>query len=85
MAGHMACVGYLDRRIDTAQPGVNGLVKKMPALDQVDRDVDVAPRGFGIGTGLVRRVHQGLGGFVLQTRQADVEASPEEIIAARRA
>ena len=48
----------------------------------VDRDVDVPPCGLGIGTRLVRGVHQGLGDFALHTRRADVEASLEEVLAA---
>src|SRR5436305_5612992 len=45
-------------------------------LHQLDRNVDVAPRGVGICTGrLVRGVHNGLRDFALQARQADVEPS----------
>jgi len=47
----------------------------MSGLDQIDRDVDVATCGFGIWTGLVRRIRQGPGDFALQTWQADVKTS----------
>jgi hypothetical protein len=50
-------------------------------LAHVDCNVDVAARGFGIQTGLVRGVDQGLGDFVRQTGQADVEASLEKEVA----
>src|ERR1700680_2723230 len=48
-----------------------------PALDQVDRDVDVATRIVGVWARLMRRVHQILGGLALQTRKADVETGRE--------
>ena len=51
-------------------------------LDQVDRDVDIAPCGVGIRAQLVRLVHQSLGNFTLQTRQADVETGREAVSAA---
>src|SRR5437879_3326935 len=50
------------------------------ALHHVDRNLDVAPCSVGIGTCLaVRRVHDGLGDFALQTWHADVEPCPEEV------
>ena len=51
-------------------------------LDQVDRDVDTAPRGVGIRAQLVRRVHKSLGSFALQPRQTDVETGREAVSAA---
>jgi len=53
-------------------------------LDQFSHDVDVAPCGLGIRTRLVRAVHQGLGDFALQTRQADVEARLSLAVVASR-
>ena len=50
-------------------------------LDHVDRDVDVAACGVGIRAQLVRRVHQSLGNFALQTRKADVETGREDVSA----
>src|SRR5580698_912841 len=52
--------------------------------DQVDRNVDVAACGFRVGANLVRFVHQGLGDVALDTGQADVEASAEEVAAVRQ-
>jgi hypothetical protein len=49
------------------------------ALDQIDHDIDVATRRFGIRTGLVRGVDQGPRHFAVQAWQADVEASPEKV------
>src|SRR5580693_3514347 len=51
-------------------------------FDQVSHNADVASGGFSIRTSFMRAVHQGLGDFALQTRQADVEASLEEVSAA---
>src|SRR6202161_4862432 len=51
--------------------------------DQVDRNVDVAACGFRVGANLVRFVHEGLGDVALDTGQADVEASAEEVAAVR--
>src|SRR5713101_43163 len=49
-------------------------------LHHVDRNVDVAPCSVGVGTCLaVRRVHNGLGDFALQTRHADVKPCPEKV------
>jgi hypothetical protein len=42
-------------------------------------NVDVAARGFGIRTGLVRAIHQPPGNVAIQTRQANVEASLERV------
>ena len=52
-------------------------------LDQVDRDVDTAPRGVGIRAQLVRRAHKSLGSFALQPRQTDVETGREAVSAAK--
>jgi hypothetical protein len=51
-------------------------------LDQVDRDVDVAPCRVRIRAQLVRCVDQILSNFGLQTWQADVEAGCERVSAA---
>src|SRR5579864_4097465 len=49
-----------------------------------DRNVDVAPCSVGICTcRLVRGIHNGLGDFALQARQADVEPCSEEVNVAR--
>ena len=48
----------------------------------VDRDVDVPPCGLGIGTGLVRGVHQGLSDFALTPGRLTLRASLEEVLAA---
>src|SRR5262245_55834019 len=53
--------------------------------DQVDRDVDVPAGGLGVRAQLVCGVYQGLSDLGLQTRQADVEASPEDVTAVIRA
>jgi hypothetical protein len=44
----------------------------------IDRDIDVAARGLGRWTSLVRGVHQRMGNFALQARQANIEASPQK-------
>jgi len=45
-----------------------------PAYNHVDRNVDVAPRSVGICTCLaVVAVHNGLGDFAFQAREADVQ------------
>src|SRR5882762_6687785 len=46
---------------------------------KTDGDVDVAAGGLGINTRLVGGVDQGLGSFVPDARQADVEANLNEI------
>src|SRR5579864_770144 len=49
-------------------------------LQHVERNLDVAPCSVGIGTCLaVRGVHNGLGDFALQTRQADGKPCSEEV------
>ena len=65
--------------------GVSNLtpVSAAALLNQVDRNVDVAAGGFGVRTNLVRFVDQSLGDFALDARQADVEASAEEVAAVR--
>jgi hypothetical protein len=45
------------------------------SLDQVDRNVDVAARCLGIGTGLIRFLHERLGDFAIDARQVDIEAA----------
>jgi len=50
-------------------------------LEQVDRNLAVSASGFGIGTNLVGFIDQGLRDFALDTSQADVEASTEEVAA----
>ena len=52
------------------------------SLDQIDRYVDVAASCVGIRAQLVRRFHQRLSEFALQTRQADVETGREGVSAA---
>src|SRR5450432_560905 len=53
-------------------------------LHHVERNVDVAPCSVGICTcRLVRGVHNGLGDFPLQARQADVKPCLEEVNVAR--
>src|SRR5258708_18285824 len=49
--------------------------------DQVDRDVDIPARRFRVRTKLVRFLHEALGYFAIDTRQADVEAGSEKITA----
>ena len=56
---------------------VAGLFSGRCDLDQINHDVHVATRGFGIRTSLVRGINEGLSKFVLQTRQAYVKASLE--------
>ena len=56
-----------------------GKIRDRSGLDQVSHEVDVASCGSGIRTRLVRYVHQGLGDFLVQTRQVDVEANLEGI------
>jgi hypothetical protein len=63
----------------TSPNGAGRQVRDDSGSDQVDRDVDVVPRGFGIRTNLVRGVHQGAGDVALQTRQADVVVSSEGV------
>src|SRR5262245_32595150 len=46
-----------------------------PGSGHVDRNVDVAARGFRIRTDLVRFIQYRPGDVALDTRQADVEAS----------
>ena len=41
-------------------------------LDDIDRDVDVAANGFGVGAGLMRRVGECSSDGVFHARQADV-------------
>src|SRR5258706_3885717 len=54
--------------------------------NHVERDFDIAPCSVGICTCLaVRGVHNGLGDFALQTRQADVKPCSEEVKVARMA
>jgi len=60
------------------------LMIRFPSHD-VDRDVDVSPCGLGIGTRLMRGIHNGSSDVALHARQADVEASSEEPLAARAA
>src|SRR5690242_4308120 len=48
-------------------------------LNQVDRDVDVAPRRFGIGARLMRTIHKFLRDFAVHTGQAGVEAGLQEV------
>ena len=48
-------------------------------LDHVDRDFDVSARGFGIWANLVRGIHQFLGDCTVNSRQADIQASPEDV------
>src|SRR5713101_7208603 len=56
----------------------------MLPLHHVERNLDVSPCSVGICTCLaVRGVHNGLGDFALQTRQADVKPCPEEVNVAR--
>src|SRR3984957_6799355 len=53
-------------------------------LHHVERNVDVAPCSVGICTCLaVRGVHNGLGDFALQARQAAVKPRAEEVNIAR--
>src|SRR5712692_987848 len=53
-------------------------------LHHVERNVDVAPCSIGICTFLaVRGVHNGLGDFALQARQADVKPCAKEVNVAR--
>ena len=49
--------------------------------DQVDRDVDVAARGFRVRTKLVRLIDQGLRDLMLDTRQTDIEAGTQKVAA----
>src|SRR5258706_14487649 len=54
--------------------------------NHVERDFDIAPCSVGICTCLaVRGVHNCLGDFALQTRQADVKPCSEEVNVARMA
>src|SRR3954451_16316495 len=52
--------------------------------DQVDRDVGVAARGFGVRTDLVRVIEQGLRDVARDTRQTDVEAGAEDVAAVQQ-
>ena len=47
--------------------------------DQVDRDIDVAARGFRVRTYPLPSLGQCLGGLLLDTWQADVEANAQEV------
>ena len=47
--------------------------------NQINGNLDVSPGGFGIRTRLVRGVHQRLGDFGCQARQADVEAGLKQV------
>jgi hypothetical protein len=49
------------------------------ALDQLDHDIDVATRRFGIRTGLVRGVGQDPRDFAVQAWQADDKANSEKV------
>ena len=57
------------------------ILRNRSGSDQVDFDVDVAPRGFGVRTQLVPFIHQRPGRFAVHSRQADVEASLQEVTA----
>src|SRR6266478_6619555 len=60
----------------------NGLCRS--GLHHVDRNVDVAPCSVRISACFaVRGVHNGLGDFALQARQADVKPCSEEVNVAR--
>jgi hypothetical protein len=47
--------------------------------DQIDYEIDVAPSHLGIGAQLVRSMHDGLGDFLFEPRQADVEAGLQDV------
>ena len=49
------------------------------ASDHVDRNVDVASRGFGIRARLMRSMHQGLSYVALDAWHPDVETSLQKI------
>jgi hypothetical protein len=55
--------------------------ERSAASDQIDHDVDVATRGFGIRARLMCGVRQGLGRFTVQPRQANIETSLQEVSA----
>src|SRR5258705_7604824 len=71
----------------TAASGTRtGSVSRAPStsfwvLDHLDRDVDVATRGFRVRADLVRRVGKFLGGRGVQAGEGDVQAGPELIAA----
>src|ERR1700724_2786150 len=68
------------------KPHLCGHARSSCVLHHVERNLDVAPCSVGICTCLaVRRVHNGLGDFALQTRQADVKPCSEEVNVARMA
>ena len=63
-------------------PGVSGRLLffcQFVVLNQVDDYVDVAASGFGVGTGLVCGIYDGLGNVGCQAGQAYVEARLEEV------
>ncbi len=56
-------------------------VRDSSVSNQIIGDVDVAARGFGIGTKVLRLIHKRLGNLALDSRQADIEARAQEIAA----
>ena len=51
----------------------------MPGLNQIDFDIDIAARRFGVGAGLMCGINQRPGGNRVHTRKADVQPRPEEV------
>src|SRR5215207_340864 len=84
LAVHAACFGAKHlpastHAISARPPGVSG------RSDDPDRHVDVAASCLGIGADPIRFLDDGLSDLALGTRQADVEASAEEVPAVHQA